>query len=280
VGELWFVGLGLSDERGLSERALEVLRSADRLFAEEYTAVAPAGTLDRLGARLGRPVERLDRPLLESERPVLDALREHGRVALLVVGDPFAATTHVALRLAAERAGHAWRYVPNASILTAAAGYLGLIHYRFGRTVSLPFSAPGFAPRSPFEQVAQNLERHLHTLLLLDLRPEEGRFLRANDALSALQGSEPPVPGVGPEFPVAVAARVGRDDAGGWFGPLAELAQADFGPPPHVVVVPAGLHFEEAAAVARYRSRGGVRSSRSAGRGPPRTGGSGTGEGA
>ncbi len=255
MGELWFIGLGLSDERGLSERALEALRGADRVFAEEYTAVAPAGTLERLASRIGRPVERLDRPLLESERPILEALATFPRVALLVVGDPFAATTHVALRLAAERAGHPWRYLPNASILTAAAGFLGLMLYRFGRTVSLPFPAPGFAPTSPLEQVAANRMRGLHTLVLLDLRPEEGRFLTAGEALGALATGGPGVSGLEGATPVAVAARVGQDSAAGWFGPLSHLAGVDFGPPLHVVVVPAELHFEEAAALERYRVR-------------------------
>jgi diphthine synthase len=255
VGELWFVGLGLSDERGLSERALEALRRADRVFAEEYTAVAPAGTLERLAERLGRPVERLDRPLLESERPILDALEAHPRVALLVVGDPFAATTHVALRLAAEGAGHTWKYVPNASILTAAAGFLGLMHYRFGRTVSLPFPAPGFTPTSPLEQVRANRDRGLHTLVLLDLRPEEGRFLSAGEGLRWLASPAPEVRGLEESTPVAVAARVGQESAAGWFGPLARLLSLDFGPPLHVVVVPADLHFEEAAALERYRVR-------------------------
>ncbi len=255
MGELWFVGLGLSDERGLSERALDALRAADRLFAEEYTAVAPAGTLERLAARVGHPVERLDRPLLESERPILQALRVHARVALLVVGDPFAATTHVALRLAAEGAGHTWKYVPNASILTAAAGFLGLMHYRFGRTVSLPFPAPGFAPTSPLEQVAANRDRGLHSLVLLDLRPEEGRFLPAGEALRMLARPAPGAPGIEGTAPVAVAARVGQESAAGWFGPLDRLAAVDFGPPLHVVVVPADLHFEEAAALERFRVR-------------------------
>jgi diphthine synthase len=250
VGELWFVGLGLADERGLSERALEVLAHAGRVFAEEYTAVAPAGTLSRLEVRIGRPVERLDRSVLESERPILEALLADRTVALLVVGDPFAATTHVALRLAAEKAGHSWKYLPNASILTAAAGFLGLMHYRFGRTVSLPFPAPGYAPRSPFEQVVANRARGLHTLVLLDLRPEEGRFLSAGDALAML-GS--PEGGLAPESPVAVTARVGQETAQGWYGTLARLRGVDFGPPLHTVVVLAELHFEEAAALERYR---------------------------
>ncbi len=256
MAELAFVGLGLGDERGLSARAWDVLRAADEVFAEEYTGVAPEGTIERASATLGRRIQRLDRPRLESETPLLDALARSPRVALLVVGDPFAATTHVALRIAVERAGHRWTYVPNASILTAAAGWLGFMPYRFGRTVSLPFPDPAFAPRSPLEQVAGNRERGLHTLLLLDLRPEEGRFLSAGAALARLRELDPRGEKLGPDAPVAVAARVGRDDAAGWFGPFDELAALDFGPPMHVVVVPAPeLHFEEAAALERFRRR-------------------------
>lgn len=254
MGELWFVGLGLGDERGLSRHALDVLRSCGELFAEEYTAVAPAGTLDRLAKELGRPVRLLDRPLLESEAPILEALARESRVALLVVGDPFAATTHVALRLAAERAGHAWRYLPNASILTAAAGFLGLMVYRFGRTVSLPFPAPGFAPRSPLDQIAGNRERGLHTLVLLDLRPEAGRFLLASEALAQLRERDPEGKVLPDTAGVAVAARVGRADAAGWFGEFARLRTVDFGPPMQVLVVLASeLHFEEREALERFR---------------------------
>jgi len=253
MGELAFVGLGLGDERGLSPRHREALRAADRVFAEEYTAVAPPGTLERLSIEIGRPVERLDRPLLESERPVLEALAAHPRVALLVVGDPFAATTHVALRLAAEAHGHTWTYYPNASILTAAASFLGLMHYRFGRTVSVPFPAPGFAPRSPVDQVATNRSSRLHSLVLLDLRPDEGRFLSASEALRILRERDLDGTVFADGLPVAVVARVGHDDAAGWFGPVERLVRLDFGAPLHAIVVPADLHFEEAAALERFR---------------------------
>jgi diphthine synthase len=257
VAELGFVGLGLADERGLSARAWEVLRAADEVFAEEYTAIPPEGTWDRISAELGRRVQRLGRAELESEGPVLEALDRSSRVVLLAVGDPFSATTHVALRLAVERAGHAWTYVPNASILTGAAGFLGLQHYRFGRTVSLPFPSQGFAPRSPVEQIAGNRERGLHSLVLLDLRPEDGEFLTAAKALALLRERDPEGAVIPPRADVAVAARVGRDDAVGWFGPIETLAGLDFGPPMHVVVVPAPeLHFEEAAAIERYRHGG------------------------
>ena len=256
MGELAFVGLGLGDERGLSVRALELLGRASAVFAEEYTASAPPGTFERLAARIGRPVHRLDRSAVESEAPILEALRAGGVVAFVTVGDPFAATTHVALRLAAERAGHAWRYEPNASIVTAAPGFLGLMPYRVGRVVSLPFPAPGFAPRSPLEQIVANRGRDLHTLLLLDLDPAHDRYLTATEALGILRERDPDGALLDDATPIAVAARVGRDDAAGFFGPFGEMRSADFGPPMHAVVVPAPtLHFEESAALDRFRRR-------------------------
>lgn len=250
---LWFVGLGLDDERGLSRRALEVLRESE-LFAEQYTAVAAPGSIERLGRELGRPVTQLGRTEVEAETVILQALERSPQVALLVVGDPFAATTHVALRLAAEKAGHSWNYLPNASILVAAAGFLGLSHYRFGRTVSLPFPAPGFEPRSPLDQIASNRERDLHTLVLLDLAPETGRFLRAEEALAILRARDPSASLLSDDDLLAVSARVGRADAAGFYGSFRLLRTVDFGPPLHAVVVPARrLHFEEEAALARFR---------------------------
>ncbi|HYA11185.1 MAG TPA: diphthine synthase [Thermoplasmata archaeon] len=250
---LWFVGLGLDDERGLSRRAVEVLRACE-VFAEEYTAVAAPGSVERLGRELGRPVTRLGRAEVEGETAVLAALERSGQVALLVVGDPFAATTHVALRLAAENAGHSWSYLPNASILVAAAGFLGLSQYRFGRTVSLPFPAPGFEPRSPLEQIGANREHDLHTLVLLDLAPDAGRFLRAEEALAILRERDRPPTVVREDDLLAVAARVGRDDAAGFFGTFRALQGIAFGPPLHALVVPARrLHFQEAAALERFR---------------------------
>jgi len=256
MSELWFVGVGLTDERDLSRRAIEVARSCDAIFAEEYTSVLAGGSLERLAAELGRPIVRLDRPAVESEAPVLAALGRHRRVAFLTAGDPFGATTHVALRLAAERAGHVWHYLPGASVLTAAAGYLGLIHYRFGRTVSIPFPEPNFSPTSPLEALARNRAAGLHTLVLLDLRPEAGRYLTAGEAIRVLRergGADPETrfPGT---TPVAVVARVGGESARAWYGPAEELQDLDFGPPLHALVVPAlPLHEQEAAALERFR---------------------------
>ncbi|MCI4331903.1 MAG: diphthine synthase [Thermoplasmata archaeon] len=255
MAELWFVGMGLGDERDLSLRAMDVLRGLDAVFAEEYTSLLAPGSLERLSTSIGKPVTRLGRESVEDAGAVLTALDTHpdGRVGFLVAGDPFGATTHVALRLAAEERGHRWRYLPNASILTTAASYLGLMHYRFGRTVSLPFPEPNFQPRSPMDLLGRNFEQGLHTLVLLDLRPSESRFLSAGDALQILGGTSE-APGVPGDRLVAVVARLGTDQARAWVGPRRELEGMDFGAPLHAVVVPGGeLHFEEEAALARFR---------------------------
>jgi diphthine synthase len=253
MAELWFIGLGLGDERDVSRRAMDVLRSGAAIYAEEYTAVWSPGAFDRLSREVGRPVQMLTREEVESERPILSALAQGGNVAFLAVGDPFSATTHIALRLAAERAGYPTHYLPNASILSAAAGVLGLIPYRFGRTVSLPFPEPGFAPTSPIDAIARNRLSGLHTLVLLDLRPAEGRFLTASEALGVLRERDREERVISGELKVAVLARVGRADQATFFGPIDTLRKLDFGAPMHALVVPAPeLHFQEAEALARF----------------------------
>jgi diphthine synthase len=254
MGELWFVGAGLGDEHDLSSRALEQLRASDRVFAEAYTSTLAPGTLDRLERALGRPVERLGRVELEAETTILNALAAVSRVALLVAGDPFVATTHVHLRVAAERAGHRWQYLPGPSVLTAAASMLGLMHYRFGRVVSLPFADPGFDPVSPFEAIGRNRDAGSHTLVLLDLRPSEHRFLGAAEALARFDDARSGVARVDASSEFGVVARVGRPDAAAWWGTRGELASSEFGPPLHALVVAAPeLHFQEREAVARWR---------------------------
>ncbi|MGA7922723.1 MAG: diphthine synthase [Thermoplasmata archaeon] len=251
MSTLHFVGAGLGDEESLSRRAWRLLEGCQVLFAEQYTSLLDAGAIERLAKGLGRPIHTLGRDEVEAGHEILSALDRGSSVALLVAGDPFAATTHVALRVEVEGRGHDWTYTPNASILTAAASYLGLMHYRFGRVVSVPFPAPGFLPRSPQEALLRNRESGLHTLVLLDLDPSGGRFLAPQDALRMLEAGEPH-PNLGDS--VAVVARVGRPDVGAWVGPTRSLARIDFGPPLHTIIVPAPeLHFAEEAAVRRFR---------------------------
>ncbi|HEV2231264.1 MAG TPA: diphthine synthase [Thermoplasmata archaeon] len=255
MGELLFIGLGLGNETDLSRRTVTELRGAGALFAEEYTSAWTTGSLERLSAELGRTIVKLSRSELERETSILAALEEHRTVALVVPGDPFVATTHVALRVTLEGRGHTWRYLPGTTVLTAVPSLLGLQHYRFGRTVSLPFDEAGYRPRSPLEAIAANRGAGLHTRVLLDLAPDAGRFLTADRGLRMLVERDDAAPRVfSPGLEVGVVARVGRPDAEAWWGAHEALERRDFGPPLHSIVVPAPeLHFVESSAVARWK---------------------------
>src|SRR2546427_9911813 len=98
-----------------------------------------------------------------------------------------AATTHVDLRLRAAAAKVPSRIVHGVSILTAAAGALGLQAYKFGRTTTIPFPAIGFGPTSPLEAILENRRAGLHSLGLLDVR-EGGPPLTPKAALAVPLG--------------------------------------------------------------------------------------------
>lgn len=253
---LVFIGLGLDGPENLSERARAELRAAEALFAESYTSIVPVEEWNRLEAALGRRLTLLSREQVESGTEILHALQQGGSVVLLTGGDPFAATTHLALRLQARGQGVPWSYVPGASVVTAVPGFLGLQQYRFGRIVSIPYPAPGFAPHSYLERIGENRRADLHTLVLLDLDPPRGRSMGAGEALALLsqQEAEHPLDPPLSTISLAVAARVGRPDARGFYGPLRDLLAGEFGATPHALVVPApNLHFQEAEALEEFR---------------------------
>src|SRR5436189_2813934 len=162
----------------------------------------------------------LSRNDVEDGRTILEAAAKQ-KVAFLVVGDPMAATTHVDLRLRAARAGIPTRIVHGVSILTAAAGTLGLQAYKFGRTTTVPWPRTGFAPTSPLEAILENRRSGLHTLVLLDVG-EDGRFLPPHDAIASLlrMAGDLRTDAFGPETLGCVLGRVGSPDAIALAGPL------------------------------------------------------------
>ena len=252
MGELVFVGLGLDDEKGITLRGLDEARSADVVFVELYTSALPGASLEAVEKLVGRKVRRLTRQEVEDGQVVLVAAAK-GSVAFLVPGDPMTATTHVDLRLRAAAAQIPTRIVHGVSILTSAAGALGLQAYKFGRTTTIPFPSAGFAPTSPLEAILANRTAGLHTLALLDLR-EDGTFLAPGHAIASLlrMASALGTTEFGPSVLGCVLSRVGSREVRAFAGPLAELADRDLGPPPHCIVIPGTLHFLEKEALVAF----------------------------
>lgn len=252
MGELVFVGLGLYDEKDLSLRAVDEIRTAGKVFAELYTSFMPALDMGRLERLAGKKVIVVSRKVLEDEdgRQVLQEA-EHRKVVFLVPGDPMIATTHIDLRIRAKKMGIKTRIVHGASIISSVIGLTGLQNYKFGRSVTVPFPEKGVTTDGPYKVIMENKKRGLHTLCFLDIRAEEKRYMTVKDGLSALLTTEERKRRSVVTFDVLVVgvARAGAPDSCVKASYVKEMLNYDFGSPPHTIVFPGKLHFMEAEAL-------------------------------
>jgi len=251
LGEIVFVGLGLHDELGISLRGLEEVKTADKVFIELYTSFMPNFSIKRFEELSGKRVQKISRRELEEEngKIVIEAAKR-GKAVLLVPGDPLVATTHVALRVYAERLGVKTRVVHGASIISAVMGLCGLHNYKFGKSVTIPFQNEN-PSETPYEVIAKNKESGLHTLCLLDIKAEDKRYMRIREGLEVLlKIEEKRKRNVATMETLAVGvARAGSSNPTVKADFIKELLNYDFGEPPYSIVFPAALHFMEAEAL-------------------------------
>jgi diphthine synthase len=253
MGRLALISIGISDTLDMSLRALEEAKTCDRLYAELYTTILNTGIAE-ISRLIGKPVTQLRRHDLEEDSKRIIHEAEEKRIGILIGGDCLTATTHLALLLDAKKRGIETQIVHGSSILTAIAE-TGLSPYHFGRTITVPLplleQGETRLPLSPYRVLGENLERGLHTLFLLDLDAEHGRYLSVNEAMRLLLAAEEEEGrGVFKEETLAVgAARLGSGSQIIRGGLVRNLLNFDFGPPPHVLIVPGRLHFLEEEAL-------------------------------
>ncbi len=250
---LVLVGMGLYDELDLSLRGLRELRECDSVYVELYTSRMPGLSLSRLRELAGKEIRELKRQELEEGAESLLEEAEHRKVALLVAGDPLISTTHSALRLEAVKRGIEVKVLHNASVYSAVPSAAGLHNYRFGRCATIPRASRTYMPETPYHVLRENLERGLHTMLLLDLGEEE---MNAAEGIAYLLELESKL-GMGvfkPATTAVVVSRVGAPECrvtAGRAERLAELGNA-LGATPHTIVVPGELHFMEEEWLRRF----------------------------
>ncbi|MEM1607110.1 MAG: diphthine synthase [Candidatus Bathyarchaeia archaeon] len=252
MGELVFIGLGLFDCRDISLRGLEEIKSSDYVFAEFYTSLMPGFKIEDFRRIVGKDLTVLSRKDIEDEEGrVLFEKAKYGKVAFLVPGDPLIATTHIALRVKAEKMGIKTKVIHGASIISAAIGLSGLQNYRFGKSVTIPFPDNGVS-QTPYIVICENKAMNLHTFCFLDIKFEEAKYMSINEALKILlKLEEINRRGIirGDALAVGVA-RVGSDDPIVKADAIKNLVDFDFGSPPHSLIIPSErLHFMEAEAL-------------------------------
>ena len=180
---LYFIGIGLNDEKDISLKGLDLVKKADFVYLETYTSKLNCN-LSYLEQLYGKKIILADRKMVEmdAEKNILLQAKTQ-EVAFLVVGDIFSATTHMDLYLRAKKLGITTKIVHNASVLTAV-GVTGLQLYNFGKTVSIPFLNDNI--ETPYDVLAKNQQNNLHTLFLLDLKETSNDSLTVHDAIRYL----------------------------------------------------------------------------------------------
>jgi diphthine synthase len=247
---LTFIGLGLWDEKDISIKGLEAIKKADTVYAEFYTSRLMGTTLERLEALYGKPIRVLEREDVE-QRPKDTILKDavDKDVVFLTGGDAMVATTHVDLRLRAQKMGIKTAIIHGSSIASAVCGLTGLQNYRFGKSATIAFPYKDMVSETPYDTIRMNMANGLHTLLFLDIDKARG-YMAINEGIELLllveerrkEGILKDAIGVG-------IARAGSPEPCVKAGRLEELRAYDFGPPLHILVIPARLHFLEEEAL-------------------------------
>jgi len=234
------IGIGLWDERDITAKGLEAVRLCDYVYLESYTSKLNV-EVGELQEYYGKKVIIADRQMVEENADeILERAKGHD-VALLVIGDVFSATTHTDLKLRAFKKGIVVKVIHNASVLTAV-GDTGLELYKFGRVTTIPFVNDNVI--SPVSVFHENHERGLHTLFLLDIKVDEGKYMTVQDAVNYLRSHD-----VSDRMAVACAG-LGSLEPEIAYAKLSELPK--FEKLPQCLIIPGEVHFMEEEALKLY----------------------------
>ncbi|MBN1175518.1 diphthine synthase [Candidatus Woesearchaeota archaeon] len=272
---LYLIGIGLADEKDITLKGLEAVKSCDYIYLEHYTSILGVDK-NKLESLYGKEVIVASRDLVEkeAEEKLINPAKEKN-VALLVVGDIFGATTHSDLMLRAKEEDVKVVPIFNVSVLNAV-GIVGLELYKYGKTTSIVFPDDDWYPSTPYDVIKQNKSLGLHTLCLLDIKvaePSKEELLKsARDPnyvpktmppryMTVKQGLEVLIhiedekkEGVilKDDFAIGVA-RLGHDDFKIVAAPIEELLNVDFGAPLHSIIIPGTLHHIEEESLSMWK---------------------------
>lgn len=250
---LFIIGLGLGDEKDVTIRGLEAIKSSSLVFLEAYTSILSVEK-EKMEAFYGCKVQIADRNFVEGEadEEIIDPAKEQN-VSLLIVGDPVCATTHTDIMIRAKNRGVPVTVIHNASVM-GAVGSCGLQLYNFGQTISIPFFEENWRPTSFYSKIKYNRLGGMHTLCLLDIKVKEPdfeamkrgrtvflppRFMSVNTAAEQLLEAESVVnEGAYSKDTLCVGmSRLGHHDQVIIAATLEELVHIDFGEPLHCLVI-------------------------------------------
>lgn len=238
---LYLIGLGL-DKNDISLKGIKAIKKCKMVYVDTYTSALPC-PIRELEKIIGKKVVRAGRELLEEKDDVIVSAKK-ANVALLVPGDPLAATTHIDLLLRARKKKIKASIIHAPSILTAVAE-TGLQLYKFGKIASIPLWQRSYKPDSFYDTIKENLRVNAHTLLLLDTN------LDVPAAVSQIKEVAEKRKDIGMlRRKIVICERLGTRDAKITKGSIGKLLRKRF-VLPYCAIIPAKLHFIEEESLKR-----------------------------
>lgn len=240
---LYFIGIGIS-KNDISLKAIEICKRCSKVYLDSYTNYINNQYINEIKTIIDKEIFFLKRNQIEVNPDFINEAKEKD-IALLIPGDPLVATTHVDLRLRCKKNGIKTKIIHGISIYSSISE-TGLMIYKFGKLASIPYPEPdkGYLPYEFYDVVLENKVKNLHTLLLLDVKAEENRYMRIPEAIKIcfdaekvknrnLFTSQTPLIGI---------ARLGEEDQLIAYGNKDKLISIEWGGPPHCLIVPSIFH--------------------------------------
>jgi diphthine synthase len=235
------IGIGLGDEKDITLKGLDLIKSSDIIYLESYTSKLNC-SISKLEKLYGKKIILADRDLVENKEEITDNAK--GKiVSFLVIGDVFSATTHIDIMQRALDKKIKVNVVHNTSVLTAV-GVTGLELYKFGKITSIPFENSNVI--SPIKVFNDNIKMGLHTLFLLDLDPLNDRFMNVNSAIKYLFRNN-----IKDQLGV-VCCGLCSDKQIIRCSKLSKLEKEKFEVYPQCLIIPGKLHFKEEEFLENY----------------------------
>ena len=250
----FLIGAGISGFDNIPFKGVSLCKSCDYVFLERYTSILSDEDLEKLSKLIGRSIIELDREDLETRFKVLvlDKARV-SNVALLVVGDPLTATTHIEFLRNCREEGVGFEVVHASSIYSSVCES-GLFIYKFGKSCSVPYPEKGYEPTSFFDIIEENHNIKAHTLVFLDIKKSEEKYMTINEALMILLRISSERNGFFNESTEVIGiSRLGFKEQVIKYGKVRELLSYDFGKQPHILIIPSMSEIEREYVESLYK---------------------------
>jgi len=176
----YIIGIGLNHNQ-ITKEAIDAISLCKEIYIDDYTNIFSESTLQELEKIINKKIIPLKRNELETKQ---DFIKENS--ALLVIGNPFSATTHFTLLKDAKEKEIETKVIPGISIFSYK-GYAGLYEYKFGKTISIVYPEVNFKPTSFYNTLLENINVGAHTMCLLDIKTNQNRLMSISEACFILE---------------------------------------------------------------------------------------------